>query len=107
MASLIAQDHLAKKWLARVSAGFGQHERSPGFWVALRLFPTKQGPLTLAPANTIRWYSDNAFGKYRRAILQYQQSPGRNEADCHHASSWSSALASCRTGVSKPSVNQP
>jgi hypothetical protein len=31
--------------------------------------------------------------------------PAREEL--HHASWSSSALASCRTGVSKPSVNQP
>jgi hypothetical protein len=61
-----------QKWLAserrlrsHCLAKIRKRERSPGFCVAARLFPTKQGPLTLALANTIRWYLDNAFGKRR------------------------------------------
>jgi hypothetical protein len=45
--------------------------------------------------------SNRIWHRQREEVL------GVSAVDCPHASSSSSALASCRSAVSKPSVNQP
>jgi hypothetical protein len=81
-----------------------RHERLPRRW-AISPACDRMSPAT-HPAHTPIWRrltKSRAVGRFTTISLRFC----RGTQELHHASSSSSALASCRTGVSKPSVNQP